>query len=139
LFHTPSLTSFSPTKLTLPFPPKKQVFYLSLFGIFWYTTNATWNGLRNKLSAEHVVHYVHGGPQHHHPPPPATPSRHASSAGQQLQYGPGTPFHHQPPPVGYYGWPADAQSQQQQQQTATGADLRLGGGGGSPRKAIELN
>jgi hypothetical protein len=52
----------------------KQVFYLSVFGIFWWGTNATWNGLRSKLSPEHLSHQ-----QFVHMPPPATPHRHPSA------------------------------------------------------------
>jgi len=109
-----------------PISLKAMFFYLSIFGIFWYTTNATWNGLRNKLSAEHVVHYVHG----HGPHPAATPSRHASAG--QLPFPQGTPYH---PSVGYYGWNGmmPVEGMQQQQQAASGA-LES-----SPRKVIELS
>jgi hypothetical protein len=54
-----------------PISLKAMAFYLSIFAIFWYTTNATWNSLRNKLSPDQFMH-------HHPMQPPPTPQRHPS-------------------------------------------------------------
>jgi Di-sulfide bridge nucleocytoplasmic transport domain len=70
-----------------PISLKAMAFYLSIFAIFWYSTNATWNGLRNKLSPEHFQ------PHQYHPMPPPTPQRLPSNG----MYPPNTPFS-----VGYY-------------------------------------
>jgi hypothetical protein len=71
-----------------PISLKAMVFYLSIFAIFWYSTNATWNGLRSKLSADHFV-------THHQMMPPPTPQRHPSNG----IYPPSTPYgiHYQTP------------------------------------------
>jgi Di-sulfide bridge nucleocytoplasmic transport domain len=71
-----------------PISLKAMIFYLSIFAIFWYSTNATWNGLRNKLSAEQFM-------SHHQMPPPPTPHRHPSNG----IYPPNTPYsiHYQTP------------------------------------------
>jgi hypothetical protein len=61
------------------------VFYLSVFGIFWWGTNATWNGLRSKLSAEHFSHQNQQYPGLQMPPP-ATPHRHLSNGMLQTPY-----------------------------------------------------
>jgi len=70
-----------------PISYKSMIFYLSAFTIFWYTTNATWNGLRNKLSFG-----GHNG-QHQQMGPPPTPHRQASGG----MYPPNTPYG-----VGFY-------------------------------------
>jgi hypothetical protein len=64
-----------------PISLKAMAFYLSIFAIFWYTTNATWNGLRNKLSPEQFMH-------HHPMHPPPTPQRHPSDG----MFPPSTPY-----------------------------------------------
>lgn len=62
---------------------KAMAFYLALFSIFWYFTNATWSGLKTKLSPDH---FVHG--QQYHPMAPPTPYRQTSNG----MYAPNTPY-----------------------------------------------
>jgi len=75
-----------------PISLKAMVFYLSVFAVFWYGTNATWNGLRNKLSADHIQHVYHQVPptpqrQLSGPHPPPTPFGNAFYASGYLPQG----------------------------------------------------